>query len=243
MTHAKSLGATCAGGVEAAQPYFHRAGGGGIPTPALHNLQVSPIPTQVAKELLEREQYLHSSPGGTHISLGVFLPHRLQGVITLGAGPYNSPSLVEGGTASECLTLTRLWLSDELPRNSESRVLGVVLRALKRQTELKFLVTYADPSQGHVGTIYQATGWLYTGLSEPTPLYDLGEGKTSHGRTVATRYGSRSIKYLRSQGLSLKLIPQDAKHRYIYFLDPSWRDRLRVEPQPYPKSKESHATD
>ena len=106
---------------------------------------------------------------------------------------------------------------------------------MRRHTDLRFLLTYADPSQGHVGTIYQGSGWLYIGLSEPTPLYDLGDGKPTHCRTVATSYGSRSVRYLTSHGLSLKLVPQAAKHRYVYFLDPSWRPRLRVPVLPYPK--------
>ena len=50
----------------------------------------------------------------------------------------------------------------------------MVMRSLKRHTGLKFLVSYADPAQGHLGTIYQATGWVYTGLSEAMPMYDIG---------------------------------------------------------------------
>ncbi len=36
---------------------------------------------------------------------------------------------------------------------------------------LKFLAAYADPTAGHLGTIYQATNWLYTRLSEASPLF------------------------------------------------------------------------
>ncbi len=120
--------------------------------------------------MIEREHYLHSLPGGTHLAFGVFNDESLRGAISLGAGPFNPPALVKGAIAKDCLTLTRFWLSDELPPNSESRVLGAVLRALKQHTCLKFLLTYADPAKGHVGIIYQATNWLYTSLSEAMPL-------------------------------------------------------------------------
>ena len=82
------------------------------------------------------------------------------GALALGAGPAQAYALVDGAKPADCLVLTRLWFSDALPANSESRVLGIVLRALRNRASVKFLVSYADPTQGHVGTIYQATGWL-----------------------------------------------------------------------------------
>jgi hypothetical protein len=152
-----------------------------------------------AKELLERHHYLHSLPGGTKLCFGVFSGQRLLGALTLGAGPTLAYSLVEGAQPEDCLTLTRLWLADELPPNSESRVIGIILRALKKNTTLKFLVSYADPAQGHMGTIYQATGWLYTGLSSAMPLYDMGDGIARHSRSVSHAFGSHYTKYHQDQ--------------------------------------------
>ena len=225
------------GSVEAARPEYHRAGGGSTPTPALHKIVVRPVSHRVARKVVEREHYLHSLPGGTHLVLGVFFGHRLMGVIALGAGPMNAHSIVDGALPDDCLTLTRLWLSDELPQNSESRVLGVVLRALRRDTELKFLLTYADPGVGHVGTIYQATNWLYTGLSEAMPLYDIGDGRLHHSRSLGHVYGTHSLKHFAAHGIDVRLVPQARKHRYVYFLDPGWRDRLRLPVLPYPKKE------
>ena len=51
--------------------------------------------------------------------------------------------------------------------NNESRVLGLILRALRREGTYKLLVSFADPSAGHVGTIYQASGWTYLGTTDP----------------------------------------------------------------------------
>ena len=169
------------------------------------------------------------------MSLGVFLGKRLTGVLTLGAGPAQINHLVEGARLQDCATLTRLWLSDELPRNAESRVVGVVTRALKRHTGLKFLVSYADPSHGHLGTIYQAAGWLYIGLSHRSPVYDFGDGIPRHSRTLSSFLGTRSTRYLRAHGINAIRVYQEAKHRYIRFLDPSWRRRLNVPVLPYPK--------
>ena len=156
--------------MEASTVSFPETGPGSIPRAALQSLQVRPVPVKVAKALLVREHYLHSLPGGTQLAFGVFLGRRLLGALTLGVGPFNAHRLVAEASPADCLTLSRLWLSEELPKNSESRVLGVVVRSLRKHTNLKFLLSYADPAQGHLGTIYQATGWLYTGLSQTMPL-------------------------------------------------------------------------
>jgi hypothetical protein len=196
-----------------------------------------PISRVDAKTLIVRNHYSHTLPGGTKMSFGVILNGRLLGVMTFGVGPFYGYKLVDGATPDDVVTLTRLWLSDELQRNSESKVLGIALRSLKRDTSLKFVIAYSDPTVGHLGIIYQATNWLYTGLSTATPLYDIGDGTLHHSRSLAHQLGSHSIRYLTLQGINAKAIPQSAKHRYIYFLDESWHSRLGVPVLPYPKKE------
>lgn len=228
-----------AGGVAEARPAFQQARGGATPTPALQGLHISPVQTSMARALIIQNHYLHTFPAGTHLTFGIFDDGNLRGAISLGVGPYNTPSLVEGASFQDCLTLTRFWLSDQLPKYSESRVLGNLLRCFKRNTSLKFLVTYADPAQGDVGTIYQASNWLYTGLSHSVDLYDFGDGKLRHCRSVAATFGSRSVRYFARHGVAVKLVPQADKHRYVYFLDPTWTNQLKVSNLPYPKRKSS----
>ena len=190
----------------------------------------------IAKKIIEQFHYLHSLPGGTCLAFGVFFLNRLLGALTLGVGPFNAYSLVGDAKPGDCLALTRLWLADQLPPNSESRVLALVIRALRRDTSLKFLLTYADPAVGHMGTIYQASNWLYTGLSDAMPLYDLGDGQARHSRSLAHAFGTHSVKHFRDHGVDIKVIPQTPKHRYVYFLDPEWQHRLICPVLPYPKS-------
>ena len=172
---------------------------------------------------------------GSKLAFGVFASSSLAGVLTLGVGPKNAHRLVRDAGPDDCLTLTRLWLDDQLPRNAASRVLGLVIRALRRHTSLRFVLSYADPAAGHVGTVYQATGWLYTGLSEGTPLYDLGDGIPRHSRSLGHAYGTRSLAYLHAQGIDVRLVAQGRKHRYLFPLHHSARERLTVPILPYPK--------
>jgi hypothetical protein len=213
------------------------AGRGSIPTAALHDLRLIPISREDAKKLIVRNHYSHSIPGGTKMSFGAVLNGRLLGVMTFGVGPFYGYKLVDGATPDDVVTLTRLWLSDELPKNCESKMLGIALRSLKRDTSLKFVIAYSDPIFGHFGTIYQATNWLYTGLSYATGLYDIGDGVLHHSRSLAHQLGSHSILYLTLQGINAKIVPQASKHRYIYFLDESYRHRLAVPVLPYPKKE------
>lgn len=226
---------TGAGGVAVARPETLRAGGGSTPTSALHDLSVKWIPIGLAKELIVLNHYLHNFPGGSLMAFGVFLGLRLLGALALGVGPANAYRLVEGASPHDCVALTRLWLSDELPPNAESRVMGIVLRNLACHTALKFVVSYADPAARHIGTIYQANNWLYTGLSQGTPLYSLGGQLPRHSRSFSHSYGTRDVGYFAAHGVDLRTVPQQPKHRYIYFLDPAWRSRLRVSVKPYPK--------
>jgi hypothetical protein len=113
----------------------HRESPGSIPRAALQQLQVKPVSVIIARRLIEREHYLHSLPGGTCLAFGVFLNSSLLGAMTFGVGPANAYSLVKDAKPDDCLTLTRFWLSDTLPSNSESRVLGIVRRNLKHHTK------------------------------------------------------------------------------------------------------------
>jgi hypothetical protein len=74
------------------------------------------------------------------------------------------------------------------------------------------LVSYADTkptegaADGHVGTMYQATNWLYTGTSKPFT-------DKAHGQTVE----------------------RSTKHRYVFFLNASDEKLLAWKTLPYPK--------
>jgi hypothetical protein len=225
--------------VSASTVFFQEKRAGSTPSTVLHLIRVQPIPFTVAREILVRDHYLHSFPGGTVLAFGVFIQTRLLGAVTFGSGPANAYRLVNQARPDHCLTLSRLWLSEELPSNSESRVIGVILRALKKGTGYKFLVSYADPAHGHQGTIYQATGWLYTGLSQATPLFDLGDGRIRHSRSLSHAYGSHSIRHFNEHGVNVRVIPQSSKYRYLYFLDPEWQLKLKTIILPYPKKEVS----
>ena len=225
-------------GASSSTARYQRDDGGASPTtslqPSARDLIVRVVPPAVAADLFVHQHYLHAAPAGAKLALGVFVGTRLAGAVGFNAGPINGWRLVDGARREDCLCLARLWLADDLPRTSESRVLGLAVRLLRKHTTVKFLVSYADPAAGHVGTIYQAAGWLYTGASEAQPLMALGGGPPRHTRSIASALGTHSAAHFRRQGIAVRLLPTIAKHRYVTFVDPTWRPRLRVPVLPHP---------
>jgi len=79
------------------------------------------------------------------------------------------------GRASEVLGLSRLAVVPDEPQNVASMLIGRSIRALhERWTRL---LTFADESQGHTGTIYRATGWLEDGHTDKRVRWVDPEGR------------------------------------------------------------------
>ncbi len=209
------------------------------PRSIIKSLRVIPVKPSVVQPLVEQRHYLHSMPASTRLCFGVYLEASLVGAVLFTSGARHSHRLIGAATPQQVATLARLWLSDDLPANSESRVVGVVLQYLRRHTDWKLVVSYSDPAAGHVGTVYQAAGWLYIGQGEETGYLDLGDGRLHHPRSVSGAYGTGSVRHLWATGVPARRIRLPPKHRYLYVLDPAWRWRLRHSPMPYPKNYDS----
>jgi hypothetical protein len=177
---------------------------------------------------MQQHHYLHSMPKAPRRCYGVFLDGVLLGGVVFTSGARNGHRLLTAASPQDVVTLARLWLSDDLPTNSESRVLGVVLRDLQRTTTWKLLLSYADPAVGHVGTIYQATGWRYLGQTGVETYIRLPDGRLHHKRSIYSCYGSNNIAHLRATGVDACPEFVGGKYRYAYVLDRAWEWRLRA---------------
>jgi hypothetical protein len=80
------------------------------------------------------------------------------------------------------------------------------------------LVSYADANQSHHGYIYQATNWIYTGLSSKENKVFVN-GKLQHRRTLNSMFGTSSISELNGiDHVDVEIEEQAGKHRYFYFI-------------------------
>ena len=198
-------------------------------------IAVRPVTHIVAREICEKHHYLGSYPGGSMLNFGIFVGPLLLGVAVIGAGPSGISQLFRGAGKNEVVCLSRLWLDDRLNKNCESRVLAIVIRALRRHTNIKAMIAYSDPVQGHSGTIYRAAGFAYIGESFAMPLYRLPGDKPRHSRSLSHSYGTHGVAHFSSHGINLEVIPQSPKLTYVALIDPLWRDHLTRPILPYLK--------
>jgi hypothetical protein len=181
---------------------------------------VKAIPTELAKPMIMNIHYAHRMPCVMY-SFGLFDDGDLVGVCTYGMPPSNSLCRGVAGDTNQdkVIELNRLcFLPGKNGNNNASMLVG---RSLKLLPKGLFVVSYADMGQGHVGYVYQATNWIYTGLSALRTVVFTESGKHSRHAT-----GDPSIRQDRSR-----------KHRYIYLTGDKKKQlgELMYKPEPYPK--------
>jgi hypothetical protein len=172
---------------------------------------VQPITNQIAQNIIVEKHYLHRK-APCSAAFGLFNEtNQLMGVVMYGTP--SSSSLRQGIAGKEesnnVVELTRLWVSDDAPKNGESFLIG---RSLSKAGK-EIVVSFADTAQNHLGIVYQATNWLYTGLSAKRTDWTV-EGIDKHGHTWADKYTSQQMREI--FGDKFKLVPRSRKHRYIF---------------------------
>lgn len=198
-------------------------------------LQVS---KEWVEEMIEEEHYLHRY---APISYNFGLFNRKTKDI-LGVASYGTPassSLRKGVCGEEermeVIELMRLWTNDKTPRNTESYLIGNTIPKVDKD----IIVSYADPNAGHIGYVYQATNWLYTGISNKTDTWIL-DGEEKHSHTITDRFSRDEIHKMKKEGRLEVVKNYSGKHRYIYLNCNKRRKRelkkkLKYEIKPYPK--------
>ena len=205
-----------------------------IPTPPLHFYKVFPISNKLAQEVVIKNHYLHRK-APCSFAFGLFLEEQLFGAILYGT-PSSAPlrrGIAGLENAENVIELTRLWVHDSVPKNGESYLIGHTLKLLNKE----IVVSFADTSQGHLGIVYQATNWLYTGLSAKRTNWTI-QGVDKHCQTIADKYTSKELREKFGERFSLQ--PRPRKHRYIYLRASGKRreellQKLRYPIFPYPK--------
>lgn len=78
--------------------------------------------------------------------------------------------------------LARLYLLDQIPHNAETWLIAKSVRYIRRHhRDVRHLLSYADPSAGHRGTIYKAGNWRQDGRTDDerkTPRSDYVDDRT-----------------------------------------------------------------
>ena len=164
---------------------------------------IKPITYHQAIDIVIRHHYLHRKSSCMY-SFGLFEKNsdELKGVVIYGKPASNQ--LCVGICGSEesknVVELNRLFVFDDVPKNGESFLISNSMKLIDKE----IIVSYADTQYGHLGIVYQATNWIYTGATKPRT--DIATDGNKH-----SRHYDKDIDY------SLNRKFRSSKHRYVYF--------------------------
>lgn len=122
----------------------------------------------------------------------------------------------------DLIELRRLCCIDNTPKNTESFFIGKTLKWLKQNTDFKKVISYADTTYNHQGTIYKASNFTHIGLTAKGRVI-MFDGQRFHDKTIRTvdknginPYAKKIIKALETG--EAKYVETKPKHIYIYNL-------------------------
>ena len=194
---------------------------------------------KIAKKMIIENHYSHRM-SNKQVALGFYYEKKLNLVIIYGSSA--TARMKKSLPNPNYMELTRLFSFDWAGKNMESYCIGQSIKYIKGNfPNIKVLISFADPEQGHVGYIYQATNWIYCGLSLQTGGYTyFFDNKWQHPRTTVSKYGTRKHSEILKIKPNIKFKRIARKHRYIYFLGTHKEKKemlknLKYKVLPYPK--------
>lgn len=191
------------------------------------NLHLDWCSQKAAKYAIEHWHYSKVLPVGDSVKIGVWENNIFKGIILFsrGANPYiyKPYNLMK----NEVCELTRIALSIHI--TPVSQLVKIAIKLLKKKCpDLKLIISYADMNQNHIGIIYQAGNWIYTGMSKSTPLY-FYRGRWMRQRQLSSLKNMSLAKF---KGLTRKQLD---KFRYLMPLDSETLEKIKHLQKPYPK--------
>jgi hypothetical protein len=199
---------------------------------------VKPIPAGIARAAIRHLHYSGKVAQNSQLHLGVFLEDRLEGVMQFGPplDKRKTLPLVEGTKWNGMLELNRMAFSDRLPRNSESRALGVAMRMIRKHyPHIDWIISFADATQCGDGTIYRAAGFSLVGIKANKSLRR--NPVTGEVMQDMQAFHKMMLKEFKEQW---QPVP-GFQLRYIYFINPTAKALLAVPVLPYSAIDEAGA--
>lgn len=163
--------------------------------------------TRAEVDWMVRRHYLGKWPGVVVMTLALCRNDVPVGCLIFALPPAQTYKRY-GGLTWE---LARLWVDDAEPRNTESWFISRAVKTVRRERpDVVALVSYADPSAGHAGTIYKAANWTADGRTDQerkTPRFDYESGGKRYSRRGHIPEGQDFVR-----------VPRVSKWRYYYRL-------------------------
>jgi len=143
----------------------------------INKIKVIPISRDQAKAMVLKNHYMRTFPAGAFLYFGI--THE-DSKAALGVAVFGKSSstdskinLFKGNVKkSEIIEMQRLWLSDQLGKNAESKTLSIIIAAIKSHyKDIKVIWTYSGGCKKDCGIVYQASGFMFLGTEKCNDFY------------------------------------------------------------------------
>ncbi len=182
------------------------------------NITLAKANTSAVDFLVRKYHYSHKSTQNRFLS---FVVNHNKGFLQLGYGirPHIKHKISKLITKDNYCEFDRMWLSDSMPKFSESQIISLLLSYLKQvYPKIWFVITYADGSVGNKGTIYKATNAFRMG-KQKVDFYLLSNGERVHPVSMWHRHKTRAWKTMKALYPGIKHITSEYQYRFLYILN------------------------
>lgn len=168
----------------------------------------------IAAAFIREHHYAKGCANTSTDAFGLF-----RGDVLVGAALWMPPTRVCAESVDrdewrKVVSLSRLAVAPDEPKNAASLFIGAMLRALRRQKRWVAVVTYADESQGHTGAIYKATNWRYLGRTKPEARWEDADGKQVSRKATKSRTKADMLR------LGYRMVGKFCKHKFVFRFAP-----------------------
>lgn len=179
---------------------------------------VDTIPYSEARHFIIEHHYSKGCHNGASPCFGLWSMSSILLGVLMFATPCseNVRRSVFGVTRKDAvLELHRLVILDCTPSNTESAFVSCCLRELRKlRKEIQAVVSFADPSAGHRGVIYQACNFWYYGRTSAATFW-----KDQTGRLRHPRQNGRNVSKEETVRRGWIAERRAGKHRYVFLYD------------------------
>jgi len=187
------------------------------------NFEIKCIDRKSAQLIIEKWHYSKSINGlMANYCFGLFYKEELIGAMIFGKPAMANQWKKYVGDPKELLELRRLACIDDTPKNTESYFIGAALRWLRKNTDIKVIISYADANYNHTGIIYKASNFTLIGTTAPGRII-LYKNKKYHDKAIRTKYKGELKPFAKRLKEALRIgtayyVKQKPKYIYIYSL-------------------------
>ena len=169
--------------------------------------------TQQVRDFVIARHYTRTVPSAVRFCFGLYEGDRLMGVLL-----YSYFSRLQSAYRyNNYVELGRLCCDDECPPNTGSFFIGATLRHIKRHHhEIEGVISYADPTVGHIGTVYKASNFEEVGKTKPSYHWQGPDGPIHKKRIWNAAKAAGLTERAHAEALGLIRVPELPKHIFRF---------------------------